>query len=227
MFHPERAHLKKLKISLFFEDKKTQLFESLWQWTKTTTEKTTQWTVSMKVCFLTANHFLEHNYNFLELFYIFVTFLWQRRQITTEKTAWRKLFTFSKRFAKQFTSSTTFLFRDFDHFFLGQFTTRTNFQQCTFYWNPGVEAPQNHDRKDVLFRKPRGKKSQKTVKNKKNSEICNSDKFGHLVPGLKIPSVRALSQVFSKNRKSVFCVLHLGNARNTPKYWKKHWKNSK
>ena len=153
MFHPERAHLKKLKISLFFEDKKTQLFESLWQWTKTTTEKTTQWIVSMKVRFLTANHFSECNYTFLELFYTFVAFLWQRRQITTEKTACRKISTFSNWFAKQFTSNTTFLLRDFDSFFLGQFTTRTNFQQCAFYWNPGVEVPQNHDRKDVFFRK--------------------------------------------------------------------------
>ena len=127
------------------------LFESLWQWTKNTTEKTTQWVVSMKVRYLTANHFLGCNYIFLKLFYTFVVFLWQRRQITTEKTVWRKITTFSKWFAKHFTSNTTFLFRVVVLFFLGQFTKRTTFQWCTFYWNPVVEVPQNHDRKDVFF----------------------------------------------------------------------------
>ena len=186
-FTPKERVWESLIFHIFLKTKKHTFFECLWQWTKNTTEKTTQWVVSMKVRYLTANHFLGCNYIFLKLFYTFVVFLWQRRQITTEKTVWRKITTFSKWFAKHFTSNTTFLLRDFDSFFLGQFTTRTNFQQCTFYWNPGVEAPQNHDRKDVLFRKPRGKKSQKTVKNKKNSEIGNSDKFENLDPGVTTP----------------------------------------
>ena len=190
IFESALTHRKSLFSSFFtlFWDFFTFFFAFFWQWSQTTTEKTIElWknrgfddSALRTVILIGMFHCLGCNYCFFEMFYIFVAFLWQRRQTSTEKIAWRKISTFSKRFAKQFTSSTTFLFRDFDHFFLGQFTTRTNFQRCKFYWNSLAEVPQNHDKKDAFFRNLPVKRSQKTVKNTKNTETSKSDKFGNL-----------------------------------------------
>ena len=132
--------------------------------------------------------------------------MWQRRQISTEKTAWRKISTFSKRFAKQFTSSTTFLFRDFDHFFLGQFTTRTNFQRCKFYWNSLAEVPQNHDKKDAFFRNLPVKRSHKTVKKQKNRETSESVKCGNLeTRPTNSMWPRFISTITKKQKNTLLC----------------------
>ena len=161
------------------------------------------------------------------MFWIFVAFLWQRRQISTEKTAWRKISTFSKRFAKQFTSSTTFLFSDFDYFFLGQFTTRTNFQRCKFYWNSLAEVPQNHNKKDAFFRNLPVKRSHKTVNNTKNSEISKSDKCGNLETRPKNSMCRRFISSITKNWKTLFCVSRAVNTQTTKKYREIIQKNSK
>ena len=146
--------------------------------------------------------------------------------LATRKLLEEKISTFSKLFAKQFTSNTTFLFRDFDYFFLGQFTTRTNFQRCKFYWNSLAEMPPNHNKKDAFFRNLPVKRSQKTVKNTKTPNLANLTNVEIWKPGLRIPCDHVLFQLSQKNRKTLFCVSRLVNAQNTNKYRKIIQKNS-